>query len=274
MRLACERPDLLGRSLAPWDGHELARQLSAEGIVEDISASTVRRMLAAPQLKPWRQHLWRHPKPPRDAACCATIADLIDLDTRPLRADAIGLSVDEKTSRPPRPRLSPTLPAQPHHRPHHVAQEDKRAGALHLVAAFDPRSGQVYGHGADRKRPRECIAFLEAVDGAVDEPICTLQLVCDHVSTPHGQEVSMWFAQHPRVVVHVTPVQCAGMHPVEPWCSILQRKRLRMVDFASTDHLRAKLDQCMQEWHQQAHPCNWSTTSVAKIMAAAPALAA
>src|SRR5687768_7795925 len=34
VRLACERPDLLGRSLSQWDCTELARQLIAEEIVE------------------------------------------------------------------------------------------------------------------------------------------------------------------------------------------------------------------------------------------------
>jgi len=194
VRLACERPDQLSRSLSQWNGHELARQLIAEGIVEDISASTVWRILAAHQLKPWRHHLWLHPKHPRDAAFYATIADLIDLYTRPLRADEIVLSVDEKTSLQPRPRLSPTLPAQPHHRPNHLAHEYKRAGGLNLFAAFDSHCGKVYGHCDDRKRPREFMAFLEAVDGEVDEPIRTIQLVCDHVSTHHGQEVSTWFA--------------------------------------------------------------------------------
>jgi hypothetical protein len=35
-----------------------------------------------------------------------------------------------------------------------------------------------------------------------------------------------------------------------------------------------KLEQFIQEWNQQAHPFNWSTKSVAKVMAEAPALAA
>jgi hypothetical protein len=299
VRLACERPDLLSRSLSQWDGHELARQLSAEGIVEDISASTGRRILAAHQLKPWRHHLWLHPKHPRDAAFYATIADLIDLYTRPLRADELVLSVDEKTSWQPRPRLSSTLPAQPHHRPNRVEHEYTRAGALTLLAAFDTRSGKVYGHCYDRKRQREFMAFLEAVDvevnepirtihlvcdnvstphGQVDvevnEPIRTIHLVCDNVSTPHGQEVRNWLAPHPRFVVHFTPVHCSWMNQVEQWFSILQRKRLRIVDFESKDHLCVKLDPYIQEGNQHAHPFNWSTKSVAKIMAAAPALAA
>jgi hypothetical protein len=79
VRLACERPDMRSRSLSQWDCHELARQLIAERAVEEISAATVRRILAAHQLKPWRQHLWLHPKHPRDTAFYATIAELIDL---------------------------------------------------------------------------------------------------------------------------------------------------------------------------------------------------
>jgi hypothetical protein len=68
VRLACERPDTMGRSLSQWDCAARAHQLIAEGIVEDISAATVRRILASHHLKPWRQHLWLYPKKPRDAA--------------------------------------------------------------------------------------------------------------------------------------------------------------------------------------------------------------
>jgi transposase len=274
VRLACERPDLVGRSLSQWDCTELARQLITDGIVEDISASTVRRILAAHQLKPWRQHLWLYPKHPRDAAFYATVAELIDLYTRPLRADELVLSVDEKTSLQPRPRPAPTLPAQPHNLPTRIEHEYKRAGALNLFAAFDTRSGKVYGHCYDRKRQREFMAFLEAVDGEVEERIHTIHLVCDNVSTHHGKQVRQWLVHHPRFVMHFTPVHCSWMNQVEQWFSILQRKRLRIVDFASKDQLHAKLHQFIKEWNHHAHPFNWSTNSVTKIMAAAPALAA
>jgi transposase len=274
VRLACERPDLLGRSLSQWDCAELARQLIAEGMVTDISVATVRRILAAHQLKPWRHHMWLYPKQPRDAAFYATVSELIDLYTRPLPLEELVLSVDEKTALQPRPRHTPTRPAQPQHLPHRYEHEYKRAGALNLFAAFDTRSGQVYGHGYDRKRPREFIDFLEALHREIDAQIRTIHLVCDNVSTHHGKAVRTWLAKHPRFVMHYTPVHCSWMNQVEQWCSILQRKRLRIADFESKDHLRAKVDQFMQEWHQHAHPFSWSTKSVAKIMAEAPALAA
>jgi hypothetical protein len=161
VRLACERPDTLGRSLSQWDGEELARQLMADGLVEDISAATVRRILAAHPLKPWRQHVWLYPKQPRGAAFSATVSERIDLYTRPLRPDELVLSVDEKTSLPPRPRHSPTRPAPPQNRPNRHEHAYKRAGALNLLAAFDTRSGQVYGQCDERKRQQAFIAFLE-----------------------------------------------------------------------------------------------------------------
>jgi hypothetical protein len=98
VRLACERPETLGRSLSQWDGRDLARQLIVEGLVADVSAATVRRLLRSPKLKPWRHHLWLYPKQPRDAAFYATVSEIIELYTRPRCEDEIVLSLDEKTS--------------------------------------------------------------------------------------------------------------------------------------------------------------------------------
>jgi transposase len=274
VRLACERPDRLGRSLSQWDCAELARQLIADGLVEDISVATIRRILVAHQLKPWRHHPWLSPKHPRDAEFYVTVSELIDLYTRPLRDDEMVLSLDEKTSLQPRPRLAPTRPAQPQNLPNRYEHEYKRTGALNLFAAFDTRSGRVYGQCYARKRQQECIAFLESLDQEIAEHIRTIHLVCDNVSTHHGKDVTRWLTMHPRFVVHFTPVHCSWMNQVEQWFSILQRKRLRIADFASKDHLRAKLEQFICEWNQQAHPFNWSTKSVAKVMAEAPARAA
>src|SRR4051812_6984974 len=52
------RPDHMGSSLSQWDCPELARRLKADGVVPNISADTVRRILRSHKLKPWRHHLW------------------------------------------------------------------------------------------------------------------------------------------------------------------------------------------------------------------------
>lgn len=272
VKMACERPDNLGRSLCQWDCMELARQLEGDGIVETISASTVRRILAHHKLKPWRHHMWLSPKHPRDGEFYARVQEIIDLYTRPLGPDEIVLSVDEKTSLQPRTRLHPTKPAQAGNVPNRVEHEYRRNGALQLFAAFDTRTGKAYGRCYDRKRQKEFIAFLEYLDAEVPASVRRIHLVLDNVSTHHGREVRKWLAQRAgqRFEFHFTPVHCSWMNQIEQWFSILQRKRFRIADFESKDDLGAKVGRFIDEWNQQAHPFNWSTKSVARIMADCP----
>jgi len=269
VKIACERPDRLGRSLSQWDCGELARQLVEEGRVASISARTVQRILSAHQLKPWRSHYWLTPKSPRDADFYARTSDLIDLYTRPLAPTERVLCVDEKTSIQPRTRVHATRPAQPGNRPNRVEHEYRRGGALNLFAGFDTRSGHVYGQCHARKRQREFIAFLDHLDREIPPEVTTIHIVADNLKVHSGKQVQAWLAAHPRFRFHFTPVHCSWMNQVEQWFSILQRKRLRVADFESLDDLRAKIDLFIAQWNQRAHPFNWSKKSVAKVMAAA-----
>ena len=266
VKMACERPEEHGRSLSFWDCQELAAQLVAEAIVPSISVETVRRILEDHHLKPWRYHLWLSPKVPRDEAFAAAVEEICELYTRPLAADEMVLCVDEKTSLQPRPRKSPTLAAQPK-RPVRVEHEYGRAGALNLFAAFDTRTGKVYGRTAERKRQVEFIAFLEQLDREIPAAITTVHVVLDNLVMHKGQQVRAWLARHPRFVFHHPPVHCSWMNQAEQWFSILQRKRLRIADFADKAALAERLEAFIDEWNRVAHPFNWSTKSVAKIMA-------
>jgi hypothetical protein len=145
---------------------------------------------------------------------------------------------------------------------------------LNVVAAFDTRSGSVFGPCSPRKRPQECSTVLEQLDAAIVPPIKTIHRVCDHVSTHHGTAVRQWFGKPPRFVMHVTPVHCSWLNQVEQWCSMLQRKRLRSADGDSKEHFQAKIGQVIRAWNQHAHPCNGLTKSVAKVMAEVPTMAA
>jgi transposase len=264
--MVCERPDDLGVSLSQWDCVELARKLVADGVVKGISPQTVRRILSAHQLKPWRRHYWLSPTVARDAAFAAQVAQIVDLYTRPLAPWEIVLCADEKTSIQARRRLSPTLPAQPG-LPVRVEHEYERKGALNLFAAFDTRSGKVYAATAERKRQVEFIAFLERIDREVPPAITTIHMVLDNLIMHKGRKVRAWLAEHPRFVFHHPPVHCSWMNQVEQWFSILQRKRLGIPDFADKAALAERLMAFVTEWNQHAHPFNWSTRSAAKVMA-------
>lgn len=266
MRRACDLPERAGRSLSQWDCAELARQLVIDEVVAAISPQTVQRILAANRLKPWRSHVWLHPRTPRDATFAAQVRAVADLLTRPLDPREVVLSLDEMTSLQPRPRRVATRPARPG-RPVQVEHEYGRAGATHLFAAFDTRSGRVYGVTARRKRQVEYLTLLEHLDRVIPASITTIHLLADNVSVHHGQLVRRWLDNHPRFVAHFTPVHCSWMNPVEQWFGILRRKRLRSPNFADLAALQQAIHQFIAEWNEIAHPFRWTTASFEKILA-------
>ena len=266
VRRACELPEQAGRSLSQWDCAELARQLVRDAVVAAISPQTVQRILAAQRLKPWRHHVWLHPRTARDAAFAAQVRAVADLLTRPLAAHEVVLRLDELTALQPRPRRAPTRPAQPG-RPVQVEHEYARAGATHLFAAFNTRTGQVYGVPTRRKRQVEYLSLLEHLDRAIPAAVITIHLLADNVSVHHGKRVQQWLAAHPRFVAHFTPVHCSWMNPVEQWFSILRRKRLRAPNFADVPTLQRALLQFIAEWNALAHPFRWTVRSFDKVLA-------
>jgi DDE superfamily endonuclease len=266
VRRACELPEQAGRSLSQWDCAELARQLVRDEVVASISPQTVRRLLASHRLKPWRSHVWLHPRRPRDATFAAQVRAVADLLTRLLDEHEVVLSLDEMTSLQPRPRRAPTRPAQPG-RPVQVEHEYRRAGATHLFAAFDTRSGRVYGVTTRRKRQVEYLTLLEHLDQAIPAAITTIHLLADNVSVHHGKVVRRWLDDHPRFVAHFTPVHCSWMNPVEQWFGILRRKRLKSPNFADLATLQAAIHQFIRAWNEIAHPFRWTAQSFDKILA-------
>jgi transposase len=97
--------------------------------------------------------------------------------------------------------------------------------------------------------------------------ITTIHIVLDNVRMHKGKQVQAWLSKHPRFIFHFPPVHCSWMNQVEQWFSILQRKRLQIADFADKQHLAERLLAFVAEWNEHAHPFQWSTKSVAKVMA-------
>jgi hypothetical protein len=266
VKRACELPEQAGRSLSQWDCAELAWQLIRDEVVASISPQTIQRMLMADRLKPWRSHVWLHPRKARDATFATQVRAVADLLTRLLGEHEIVLSLDEMTSLQPRPRRTATRPAQPG-RPLQVEHEYRRAGATHPFAAFDTRSGQVYGVTTRRKRQVEYLTLLEHLDQTIPASVTTIHLLADNVSVHHGKRVRQWLTNRLRFVAHFTPVRCSWMNPVEQWFGILRRKRLRSPNFPDLAALQRAILQFIVEWNEIAHPFRWTTGSFEKILA-------
>lgn len=162
--------------------------------------------------------------------------------------------------------MAPTLPAKPDE-PARVDHEYQRAGALNRFAAFDTRSGNIYGLCRDRKRQAEFIEFLEMLDAQIPPEISVVHVVLDNLIMHKGKQVRAWLERHPRFKFDFPPVYCSWMNQVEQWFGILQRKRLSISAFDSKQDLESKLMQYIAEYNLHAHPFNWSTKSAAKVMA-------
>lgn len=265
VKLACELPSLRGVPVGQWDCTELARTLVDEGLVESISPETVRRLLLSHELRPWRVHAWLSPQVPRDAAFLSTVQELCDLYTRPLQSWETVIAIDEKTNLQPRPRLAPTLPAEPG-KPVRAEHGYRRKSALHLFAAFDTRSGEVTAETAPRKRAQEFIAFLDHLDERLPPNLTAIHVIVDNLIVHKSKVVKAWLETHPRFIFHFTPVHCSWLNQVEQWFSILQRKLLRHPNFADLSALAQALQDFVRRWNRFARPFDWSR-SITKIMA-------
>lgn len=266
IRIACELPDDTDRSLSVWTCAELAREMEREGVVDSISPQSIQRILSSHRLKPWRIHHWLSSRGQRDEAFQVTTQEICDLYTRPLGPNERVLCLDEKTSLQPRTRSNATLPAQTGLVPVRVEHEYERKGALHLFAALDTRTGEVVGLCRRRKRQAEFIDLLEEINRATSPSITQIHLICDNLSVHHGKQVRAWLEKHPRFQMHFTPVHCSWMNQIEQFFSILQRKRLKALNFASLADLEERILAFIREWNEQAHPFAWTAESFEKVL--------
>jgi transposase len=267
IKIACEMPEKYGRSLCLWDCEEIAKELIREGIVESITAETIRRILLSCKLKPWRHHMWLSEKKsnPRDAEFVARVREIIDIYTRKLSPHEIVICIDEKTSIQARTRVAETKSALPDKVPVRVEHEYKRSGALNLFASFNTRTGNIEGKCYARKRQVEFIDFLNDIEKMTDVNLQIIHVVCDNCSTHHGKEVQKWLEKHPRFQFHFTPVHCSWMDQVEQWFSILQRKRFTYANFKSLDELEKQLKKFIEQWNEQAHGFKWDEKTRMKL---------
>lgn len=165
--MACEPPQDRQVPLSRWSSTELARQAMAEGLVETVSGSTVRRWLAADAIRPWRYRSWIFPRDPEFATKAGRVLDLYERvwDGVELGADDYVISADEKSQLQAVSRCHPELAAAPG-RNRRVEFEYDRHGTLAYLAGYDVHRAHLIGTVA----PTTGIApFTELVDQVMSQ---------------------------------------------------------------------------------------------------------
>ncbi|MGH6929098.1 MAG: IS630 family transposase [Dongiaceae bacterium] len=257
--------------MARWSLGELRQQAVAQGLVAEISGTTLWRWLSQDALRPWCHRSWIFPRDPHFAAKAGRILDLYQ---RRWEGLALGprdyvLCADEKPSIQARRRKHPSLPARPGHAIY-VEHEYVRTGAWTYLAAWDVHRAKLFG----RCEAKTGIApFERLVDQVMRrQPYRSARRVfwiVDNGSSHRGQRaIHRLQAKWPNLVLVHTPVHASWLNQVEVYFSIVQRKLLTPNDFASLADLEQQLLRFQQRYEQSARPFEWTFTrrDLAKLL--------
>ena len=233
-----------------WSHSELATAMAAASI--PISASQIGRILAADDVKPHRVQGWltRRDTPEfweRAADVCGLYLSA--------PANAVVLSIDEKTGIQAKSRKHPTQPVRAV-RLERREFEYVRHGTASLIAALDVATGRVAATDVARNDSAHFIEFLEQIESSID-PGLAIHVVLDNASSHRSKVTKAWFAEHPRFVVHHTPVHASWLNQVEAFFSILTRKVLKRGEFDSRDDLVARMLAFIEHRNSTATPFKW-----------------
>ncbi|HKM83087.1 MAG TPA: IS630 family transposase, partial [Candidatus Acidoferrum sp.] len=251
--LACELPHRFGLPLSRLSLADIQREVTAQGIVAQVSGTTLWRWLSADALRPWQHRSWIFPRDPDFALKAGRILDLYARvwQGTPLQTNDFVISADEKTSVQARRRKQPTLPAAAG-RPMRIEHEYFREGAWTYLAAWDVHRAKRFG----RCEKKSGIAPTHRLMAEVmsQEPYKSAHRVfwiMDNGSAHRGQRAverirSLW----PNAILVHTPIHASWLNQVEIYFSIVQRKVLTPNDFSSLAQLEQRLLDFQKHYEQ------------------------
>lgn len=233
-----------GAGVSHWTSRDLARKTG-------VSHATVHRIWRAHALQPHRVETFKFTTDPQAEE---KIHDVVGLYLDP-PANAVVLSLDEKTQIQALSRTQPMLPLRPG-LPARQTHDYRRNGLTSLYAALEVATGTVLGECRPRHTGDDFVAFLTRVARAYRGR--ELHVILDNSSTHSTPAVEAWLAAHPRVHFHFTPTGASWLNMVEAWFSILTRKSVRRGSFDTVRALIRHIERYLAEWNAHPTPFIWT----------------
>lgn len=223
-----------------------------------LSRSEIDRILSCEGIRPHQVRMWLHSPDPDFGPKVRAICELYL--HRP--AGATVLCIDEKPGMQALERVHPT-----HYS--HVSRavryefEYRRHGTSTLIAAFNTRTGEVFGQ-CRRRTAEGLVSFMD--DLAKHYPTGPIYVIWDNLNIHTGKRWRQFNRRH-RGRFHFlhTPLHASWVNQVELWFSILQRRMLKHASFRSTDELNHAVLGFIGHWNRiEAHPFQWTFRGASK----------
>ena len=259
--LACELPHRLGLPLSRLSLADIRQEVIAQGIVAQVSGTTLWRWLSADAIRPWQHRSWIFPRDPDFAHKAGRILDLYARiwQGKPLHSSEFVISADEKTSVQARRRKQPTLPPAAD-RPMRVEHEYFREGAWTYLAAWDVHRAKLFGHCEKKSGIAPTDRLMSEVMS--QEPYKSARRVfwiMDNCSAHRGEKAVQRVRSHwPNAILVHTPIHASWLNQIEIYFSIVQRKVLTPNDFSSLSQLEQCLMDFQKRYEQTASPFKWT----------------
>ena len=257
VQLACDRPDGDDKPACfrdVWTHAALGDALKRE-TGERISVSEVGRILRFEGLRPHLVRQWLKSTDPEFDVKAQRVCDLY---LKPPKG-AVVISVDEKPLQVLERKYETHV--DPRDGSSRREYEYKRHGTQALLAAFDVRTGAVFGQVVPHRSGDALVAFMDAL--AARYPGKTVYVVWDNLNTHYDGKDSRWTnfnARHGgRFHFVYTPKHASWMNQIEIWFSILQRRLIRHGSFASHAAQRKRTLGFIKCWNRnERHPFRWT----------------
>jgi transposase len=181
-------------------------------------------------------------------------ADIIGLYLNPPQQAAV-FCVDEKTAIQALDRKDPVLPLSPGRAERH-GFEYYRHGTLSLYAAFNTKTGKVFGKTTVRHTSEQFVAFL--TDIVTSQPIGKeIHVIADNLSAHKTTRVADFLTQHTNVRLHFTPTYSSWLNQVELWFGKIERDVIARGVFTSVKDLAHKLMRYIRHYNKAPKIVKW-----------------
>lgn len=258
MAMACGKPADFGVPCRQiWTLSTLAETYRSQHSERRTPSRTlVHRILSRAEIRPHRLKMWLHSPDPKFRE---KVTEICELYLNPPEGSVV-ICIDEKTGMQALGRKHPVRLVGPG-RSRRMDHEYVRNGTRKLLAAFNPKTGEVYAEVRANRKAADLVEFMDNL--ARQLPKLPVHVIWDNLNIHFDGAEDRWTlfnARHGgRFHFHYTPIHASWVNQVEQFFGILQRRVLRYGVFDSLEELDDAIVAFIDHWNRvERHPIRWT----------------